>query len=245
MTFHNSWRRGGTSALAAEILRDAPLAYWKLDESSGLAQDSSGNGYHMTTVSGITYQDQMLLADSILYPRFGTTTARFSRAGTLGLATPVTGDFTFQCVFMGWTNVPSTQYSLFSFSASGETAATNFQLAPRITTSGELEDLWEYGAGVNEVTTLERHIIPAGRPMHLAFVRDSVNLEYRFYSGGVLLGKKAYANAPSGGGSCATYLGYNTSNTGQFWMGHAAFFSSVIDEERIQAWFRATGLRGL
>lgn len=32
----------------AAVLADSPRAYWKLDEASGLPQDSSGNGFHMT-----------------------------------------------------------------------------------------------------------------------------------------------------------------------------------------------------
>lgn len=36
----------------AAVLASSPRAYWKLDESSGLPQDSSGNGLHMTGSAG-------------------------------------------------------------------------------------------------------------------------------------------------------------------------------------------------
>lgn len=40
-----------------EVLADSPTAFWKLDESSGLPQDSSGNGNHFTATAGSpTYQ---------------------------------------------------------------------------------------------------------------------------------------------------------------------------------------------
>ena len=244
MTYLSTWRRGGGTALAREILRDAPRAYWILNETSGQAQDSSGNGYHSTTASGIVYADQPLLGDSISYALFNGATSRFSRAGTLGLTMPYTGDYTFQCVFMATDNSGSNPWRLFSFAASGETEATNFQLSPQIDANGNPSDFWEHGAGVNVSATLVRYIYNSCRPIHLAFVRDSSAMEMRFYAGGMYLGRQTYANAPSGGGSCATYLGYNTSNTGVMWMGHAAFWNSIVAEDRILAWHRASGLRG-
>jgi hypothetical protein len=39
------------------VLADSPAAFWKLDEASGLPQDSSGNARHFTTTTGTpTYQ---------------------------------------------------------------------------------------------------------------------------------------------------------------------------------------------
>jgi len=40
------------SAYATEVLADTPAAYYKLEESSGLPQDSSGNGNHITSSAG-------------------------------------------------------------------------------------------------------------------------------------------------------------------------------------------------
>lgn len=37
---------------SGEVLNDSPKAYWQLQEASGLPQDSSGNGFHMTSVDG-------------------------------------------------------------------------------------------------------------------------------------------------------------------------------------------------
>lgn len=36
-----------------EVLADSPAGFWKMDEASGNPQDSSGNGKHMTALSGI------------------------------------------------------------------------------------------------------------------------------------------------------------------------------------------------
>lgn len=43
---------------AAEVLADAPAAYYRMQESSGLPQDSSGNGRHMTASSGTAVYQQ-------------------------------------------------------------------------------------------------------------------------------------------------------------------------------------------
>jgi hypothetical protein len=37
----------------SEVLADTPRVYYRLDESSGLPQDSSGNGLHITNVDGV------------------------------------------------------------------------------------------------------------------------------------------------------------------------------------------------
>lgn len=42
----------GAAAYATAVLADSPLAYWKLQEASGLPQDSSGNGLHATSTDG-------------------------------------------------------------------------------------------------------------------------------------------------------------------------------------------------
>lgn len=40
------------AAYISEVLTDSPRAFWPLQESSGLPQDISGNGLHMTTSNG-------------------------------------------------------------------------------------------------------------------------------------------------------------------------------------------------
>lgn len=53
------------------VLNEPPVAYWKMDEASGLPQDSSASGLHMTAVSGSpTYQAAAPFdgATSISYP---------------------------------------------------------------------------------------------------------------------------------------------------------------------------------
>lgn len=242
MTYHSSFRRGGNAALAAEILRDSPLAYWKLDETSGTTlADSSGNGFNLTA-SGLVLADTQLLGDSSRYPYFNSVTSRASRAGTLGLSTPVNGDMSYECVVMLPSRVGGNGRRLFGFATSGETEATNYQFQPSLSaTTATMGDFWEYGAGTNQSVNGRHRVLPC-RPTHLAYVRDVTNGEYRFYVNGELDATATWGNLPTGGGSCATYLGYTTSNSDLMWMGHCAIWNSVLAAERIKAHFRATGL---
>lgn len=53
---------------ASEVLADTPGGYWKLDESSGFPQDSSGNGNHITAF----LNNAPTLGQSKLAPNLGT-----------------------------------------------------------------------------------------------------------------------------------------------------------------------------
>lgn len=46
----------GLAEYEAAVLASSPRAYWQMDEASGLAQDSSGNGLNMTTTNAAAYQ---------------------------------------------------------------------------------------------------------------------------------------------------------------------------------------------
>jgi len=49
-----------TLTYAEEVLADNPVAYWKLDEASGLPQDSSGNAKHFDSVVGTPVYDSFI-----------------------------------------------------------------------------------------------------------------------------------------------------------------------------------------
>src|SRR5437660_602584 len=72
------------SAYVAAILADSPAAFWELQDSSGLPQDSSGHGHHMTATTGpLAYRDP---------GPFGSDFA--IRFGDLAAATQTAFDFT-------------------------------------------------------------------------------------------------------------------------------------------------------
>ena len=61
----------------AEVLSDSPRAYWKLDEASGLPQDSSGNGLHMTTNTGtLLYRQPGPMSSAAILYNGGTGSSR-------------------------------------------------------------------------------------------------------------------------------------------------------------------------
>ena len=64
----------------AEVLADSPLVYYRLDEASGNAADSSGNGRTGTANGGLTYsQTSLLLSDPDPAILFNGSTGYFSR----------------------------------------------------------------------------------------------------------------------------------------------------------------------
>jgi hypothetical protein len=67
---------------SAMVLSDAPLGYWRLGESTGatVANDSSGNARHGTTVSSVTFQQTALTVTSSL-----NKAARFDGGGYVGV----------------------------------------------------------------------------------------------------------------------------------------------------------------
>jgi hypothetical protein len=79
----------------AAIMADGPKAFWKLDDASGLPQDSSGNGLHLDTATGaaVTYQ---------VPGPFGNFAIEFPATSTFTKATQVStnvDNWTLECWF--------------------------------------------------------------------------------------------------------------------------------------------------
>lgn len=79
----------GGSAYSLEVMADAPVAYWRLGESSGLvATDSSGNGQDGTyNATGVTYSVEGALEDGTTGVTLDGATWVDIPAGVMNLAT--------------------------------------------------------------------------------------------------------------------------------------------------------------
>lgn len=58
-------RAGALSDYASVVMADSPLAYWRMNETSGTTlSDSSGNSHHLTIPSGVTLNNASLTNES-------------------------------------------------------------------------------------------------------------------------------------------------------------------------------------
>lgn len=70
------------SAYSDYVLNKSPLGYWRLGESSGYPQDSSGNGYHMTIGDATYSQTGAIYGDSNTCMYFNGTNAHYWSRGS-------------------------------------------------------------------------------------------------------------------------------------------------------------------
>jgi hypothetical protein len=241
---------GTAAALSAAILTDTPTAYWKFDDASGNIVDSSGNGYHLTGISGTTtYNFTPLLSnDTTKYFRFGGTTARATETTALGITPPLTGDYSIECVVM-CESFTTNGFNFFSLSGdpASDTEANNYQAAMFFSTAGIVSAFWEHGAGVNDVIAS----LAFGRvmePVILLLVKDGTANTVTFYRNGKQVGAAvAYTNEPSGGsGTLRVNIQHDgVSNQNNCVLGHLAFFNGIkISADRAYAHAKAAGLTG-
>jgi hypothetical protein len=240
----------GTSAeLAATIMALTPTAYWKMDDASTSFQDSSGNGFHLTTIAGtVTFNFTPLLSnDTTKYARFGSTTARASAVTSLGLSPPLTGDYSIQAVVSCESLTTNGCKMFFLGAAASEAEADNAQAAMTITAAALLEAFWEHGAGTNDITAS----IALGRvneTVHVAEVKDGTANTVTFYRNGRQIGiAVAYTNEPSGGGgTLTTNIGSDgTGLTNNMVVAHVSFHNGVkFTNTQVYELARAAGLTG-
>ena len=77
----------GTDAYSIEVLADSPLAYWRLDETSGSSPaDTSGNG-HVGTYAGASLSQPPLIGNSGTSVLFNNTTIDAPQASWMEVST--------------------------------------------------------------------------------------------------------------------------------------------------------------
>lgn len=239
---------GSANTLAVEIMADTPTGYWKFDEASGNFQDSSGNGYHLTTIVNTTYQASLLIPTlpTTLFARLNASSGEASRAGPnpLGISAPLVGDWSMSICVMS-PNIQTNPLEMFRIGGTGETQVLNFQLDFAVATSGLLGCLWEFNAGTDVPNASTTTVLEA-KAYHFALVKDGTANTLQFYVNGLPVSSVAYVNEPSGGTDAAVNFGFgatNAGNTSTYAVGHAAFYNGIkLSAARIAAHARAAGL---
>lgn len=236
--------QGASGELATQILADGPLAFWKCDEVSGTTlADSSGNSFALTLTG--TY----VLAAEILIPKLPTTkflhvgtgsTSFASRAGTLGLSTPINRDWTIEAIVHVNTTGVNT---FFSITASGETSQTNYQISLQTDASLNLRVFWESAAGNNIDNILSGSAINRSHSFHLLVTNDNAAKFLSFFVDGIYAGGVGYGTLATDGSTTSTYLGGDVVNGGgDVGIAYVAFYTHKLTQERVMAHALAAGL---
>jgi len=244
---------GSAADLATAILADTPTAYYKCDETSGTTlYDSSGNSFDLTLSGSYALAYATLLgADATKYLYSTGTTWTATRSGTLGIAAPITGDWTAEFIMMGEASASSPVFWI-----GGGTSALenrNVQLdVGFITTTQEIGNHWENGANVQNnsgPSSYQAQIF--GSPQHWAVVKDSVAKTLSFYVNGRLINASpiSYTTETTGGTDGANMLtgvGANPDKTTRkCGVGHIAFYNGTkLSLVRIFAHAQTAGLTG-
>lgn len=233
-----------------EIVVDSPTAYWKCDEPSGDLVDYSGNAFTLAPTGTSNYQRAPIVPSSVKsYLRVvgSAGTIYYSRAGTLGLATPITGSWTCEAVVRLEETASSGNHRILVMGASGESTATNYQIYCYITTSGGMGSFWEFGAGGTDNDIIStKSTIPKGVAHHFVWRKDATNRLMQFFIDGALIDSIAWAGANdvTGGSSCNTAIGdaFGSANSG-YTVAHVAFYNKLLSDARIRAHAVAAGFR--
>lgn len=230
------------------ILSLGPSAYYVCKDGGATLEDLSGNGLTLT-LSGVATSNASALVPADpngFYLGLAAGANIYQRVNPF--AAPLVGDWTFVCAFAPL-NYGTNTINIFTIGGNGETEVLNYQFDFRvITPTGELQQFWEHGAGVNDVIA-SGISLDEGEASLLACVKDGTANTVTFYKNGIKLAVVAYANEPTGGTDPTVQMGVGDAGTGavsgQFLLGHAAFFNGVkLTELQIAEIARLSGFLG-
>lgn len=232
--------------ISAEILADSPWAYWRLDDSSGSALDSSGNARHMTTVTNVTRPVAGIVSPGTCY----TFASSGSVSNVRGDSSDITADFDSTTapisyvavikpsslinqtvVHVGDVSINFHQGSFISIRADG---SIRFQYM-----SGILGGYYFIDSAAGEIVAGNTYIIG------VTFNQDSGIIQV--FKNGVVVATDLSAPAASGYEGTKMAIGQlsNGVSTAEPWNGelqHVAVFNSVISASRHMAYATAAGL---
>lgn len=209
-----------TTTYAEEVLADSPLAFYKLDEASGLPQDSSGNGNHMTDVVGTPeYQIAGPFSNSYGIKYLTTTNEQhFQNADITDAVDNITFEFWF-----------------YLLAANGGISVGNSSNGLAVVISGAVLQVRAAGS-----TLSTGHTMPTLSWNHVAVIRRSTTWEV--YFNGELWSNNIGTTTPTTPASIGLTIGKHKQTTSydpDIVFSNVAFFTTALSAERIKAHYDA------
>ncbi len=174
----------------------SPVGLWQLD---GTLNDTSGNGFNLTTDAGTArYAD--------IFPGIPGLLVSASRFiyNTTGTSLAITGDMTIECLFRSAAPVSTTFFAGYAGGSGSGTQANNI-LYSMFIPSGLFGLSWtqESGSGSPTSYNLTDHVIPRTYLCHVAATRASNVI--RFYLNGRTFGAASSALTTPDGGTTSVF----------------------------------------
>lgn len=187
------WVREPAARVQAHSTSFQPLGLWQMTQRSLV--DSSGNSRTLAVETG-TERYTYLSGTLGGFYGDGSTALWYNTADA---ALRLTGDMTFECLFVLETVTAGAYW--FSHTASGETEATNqlYGLAYNSVSSPAIAWIQENGAGVNSTYSGPSYFMFPGQLVHMAITRIS-NVIQPYLNGRVFGTASSALTTPTGGG---------------------------------------------
>jgi hypothetical protein len=215
-----------TNSYATEVLADSPSAFYKLDEASGLPQDSSGNGRHMTFSTGsIGYSQAGPFPGSSAVLMHQFNSEYFNRGSPVLTATD-------NISFEFWARIDYSDDTSPLFSMGSGEGTTNGVWFRAIRSGGVGVDVY---AGVNQIFSSD--LWPSGLRgwFHTVIVRRAT--QWESYLNGELysLGSTTAVTTPT----AATNIGSIGGRGADVYLSNISFYATALSPERIRAHYQA------
>ncbi len=216
------------------ILDLSPLAYYRLDESSGAtAADSSGNGHDATYFNSPTLEvPSLMVGDSNAAVSFNGSTQYVRRTST-SPALNTLGDFS--ATFMFKAISTTTPGAIYAQAGIGSAEIDNFTYSLTLDANNTLRWHHESGVSVGHSGTFTSFTAVDGTTYHGVVTRDDTLKEYNLYINGTLLSTQSYSASPTGGTNSNFFIGKTATSSSLFHgvLDEVAIFTSVLTAQDI------------
>jgi hypothetical protein len=208
-----------TDTVMAYRLNESATAQWTTGASALLDDKGTYHGANAgtTTVAGLRNFNGVVGR----YSRYFDGATYFSRANATAMTTMWQGEWTIEC----WVRLDSlaAAQTIISYGASGESAATNYQVRLQVGTNGLMSMFWEYGgaAATNMVITAVAGTLAINTVYHVACRKKLVGGSYvvSFWVNGIKVDEQTAAANADGGTTCVLEIGRDAGAAASFFAG--------------------------